>query len=337
MDILVIPQLDEQGGGGGSPTAAGYRLLHRTVEGGEVILTDRALTKIETDASELTLVVPPLVKGMLRDFFVRIVAKAEELPSLTFRAPAGESVSFEGDLPECSERITTIAFTEVDENVFIAHTRATKGLALVTFDPAGGECEEVSRIANVGAPIGELPVAERDRFDFAGWFTASEGGVKVTEETVVNGTCTYFAHWTPHDDPLREKICLTDNMSFTVDPDSPWAIDWSTTCGGHNTAYSAAMSGTGVSRLVGKFRGRGRLTLQKRVKSEVGSNYYRVIIDGEELWNGSGDIGFQMSTFMIETDGRHTLELVYDKVVPGSVENDHAWIAEINWYPEGGV
>ena len=49
-----------------------------------------------------------------------------------------------------------------------------------------------------GEAYGTLPVPKRDYYDFVGWFTKKEGGVKVTESTVMNSTfdMDYYAHWT---------------------------------------------------------------------------------------------------------------------------------------------
>ena len=102
MDVLYIPQLDE-GDTGESPTAGRYRLLKRVPEEGCVALTDRAVTRIEVAATDpLKLTVPPLVKGAMRDFFVRLVITADEIPEVTFAAPTCETISFE----------------DVDEDVF---------------------------------------------------------------------------------------------------------------------------------------------------------------------------------------------------------------------------
>lgn len=91
MDILYIPQLDDA-----SSESGRYRILKRTPEDGLVILTDRAVTRVEaSEAFPLRFVFPPLVKGAVRDFFLRLVVTADEPPELTFAAPAGETLSFE--------------------------------------------------------------------------------------------------------------------------------------------------------------------------------------------------------------------------------------------------
>ena len=98
MDILYIPQLDDiggggsGGGGGSSGSAARYLLLRRVPEDGRVALTDHAVTRVEiaTGGGPLTLVVPPGTEGAARDFFVRLIVTADEVPEVTFAAPTGE-------------------------------------------------------------------------------------------------------------------------------------------------------------------------------------------------------------------------------------------------------
>ena len=136
MDVLYIPQLGEigtggdgEGGGGGSGgVAARYRILRRVPEDGVVNLTDRAITRIDitSDVGPLRLVVPPEAKGSARDFFVRLVITADEIPEVTFAAPAGEAISFEdvdGDVFKCETGVNVFAFTETDGGIFIVNRK----------------------------------------------------------------------------------------------------------------------------------------------------------------------------------------------------------------------
>ncbi len=65
----------------------------------------------------------------------------------------------------------------------------------VTFDAQGGAGGgTIAR--NHGAALGELPVPTRDGFSFDGWFTAADGGTKLSSATVITGPVTFYAHWT---------------------------------------------------------------------------------------------------------------------------------------------
>lgn len=136
MDVLYIPQLDEigtggegeGGGGSGGGTAARYRILRRVPEDGVVVLTDRAVTRVDiaTDGGSLRLVVPPEAKGTARDFFVRLVITADEIPEVIFAAPTGEAISFEDvddDVFKCETGVNVFAFTETDAGIFIVNRK----------------------------------------------------------------------------------------------------------------------------------------------------------------------------------------------------------------------
>ena len=51
------------------------------------------------------------------------------------------------------------------------------------------------RVRQEGDKLGSLPVVTLSGSVFLGWFTAAEGGEVVTEDTVVTGDATYYAHW----------------------------------------------------------------------------------------------------------------------------------------------
>lgn len=48
---------------------------------------------------------------------------------------------------------------------------------------------------------GDLAVPERDGYTFEGWYTAADGGIQITSETVITGNQTLYAHW-------LEKSCV---------------------------------------------------------------------------------------------------------------------------------
>ena len=68
----------------------------------------------------------------------------------------------------------------------------------VSFNANGGTVSPLSRRYVVGAEYGVLPVPSRgEEYSFDGWFTANEGGRRVTESTVCENTVTVlYARWT---------------------------------------------------------------------------------------------------------------------------------------------
>ena len=65
----------------------------------------------------------------------------------------------------------------------------------VTFDPNGGTVSESSRNIAVGNKVGTLPVPQRSKFEFVGWFTAADGGIEINSNQIINDDVKYFAHW----------------------------------------------------------------------------------------------------------------------------------------------
>lgn len=79
-----------------------------------------------------------------------------------------------------------------------AHWRA-RPAATVTFDGCGGRVKsrDVNREISQGDALGPLPTPLREGYGFEGWFTQSEGGEPVSEDTVYTGPgdWTLYARW----------------------------------------------------------------------------------------------------------------------------------------------
>ena len=75
----------------------------------------------------------------------------------------------------------------------------------ITFDANGGTTPSPSSITVApGSPIGDnFPSTSRTSYNLIGWFTDSESGEEVDENTVPTGDDTYYAHW-EHDDTIVE-------------------------------------------------------------------------------------------------------------------------------------
>ncbi|MBR4350893.1 MAG: InlB B-repeat-containing protein [Bacilli bacterium] len=66
----------------------------------------------------------------------------------------------------------------------------------ITFDPTGGTISTTYKKMYIGNPVGELPVPERNDYEFDGWFTEEYDGTQINESTLPIETVTYYAHWT---------------------------------------------------------------------------------------------------------------------------------------------
>ena len=93
----------------------------------------------------------------------------------------------------------------ITEDEFNAYLTSSK----VTFDANGGSVSDASKTVYYGQLYGTLPAPTRANYTFAGWFTAKDGGTKITADTVVTELVnqTLYAHWTPN------KFTLTYNAN----------------------------------------------------------------------------------------------------------------------------
>ena len=98
----------------------------------------------------------------------------------------------------------------------------SKGLVEVTLNVQGGTLSQTGLSVFYGQPYGALPVPTRDYHDFAGWFTAAEGGTQVTAESVVSDTApvTLYAHWTLK--PLSDWVSPSDVPADAQTVNTKW-------------------------------------------------------------------------------------------------------------------
>ena len=99
-------------------------------------------------------------------------------------------------------KVTSIARVSVALKLF-AHWISNGGVApgpstyTVMFNANGGSVLPATCTVAGGVAIGTLPTPIRTGYTFVGWFTAANGGSKVTASTKVTANVTYYAHWTP--------------------------------------------------------------------------------------------------------------------------------------------
>ena len=87
---------------------------------------------------------------------------------------------------------------------------------MVQFDAQGGSVTPTSKSVTYDSPYGVLPTPGKAENTFAGWYTAFNGGEKITAETVVKitATQTLYAHW------LSDKATAWTDTSTT--PNTTW-------------------------------------------------------------------------------------------------------------------
>lgn len=109
-----------------------------------------------------------------------------------------DAAAFEGNA-----KVTLISLVEDQVNAVGDYAKVVaKGTAheivlihKVTFDAGEGKADAETARTDKDGKLAELPGAVRDGYTFEGWFTAAEGGVAVTADTVFDKDTTVFAHW----------------------------------------------------------------------------------------------------------------------------------------------
>ena len=342
MEVLYIPQLDEADATTATGGASRYKILKRTPEDGTVILADRAVTKVEAKTADaIRFVLPPLVKGAVRDFFVRLVVTADSLPEVTFAAPAGETVSFEdvdSDVLACRVGVNVFAFTETDEGVFFVNRKTVDVEVAVEFDACGGKCETASGKYVLGATYGTLPTPILDGHSFLGWFTEEEGGVEVAATDVAKtGVTTLFAHWEVYVDPFVDAICAARNITFFSSGDAAWTVDAENSHSDGGAARSGAISDSQSTVLKASLDGAGTLSFWWKASSETSYDRLRVLLDGAEQASVSGTDGdWAQVEVSVAGTGVHVVQWVYSKDGSVAKGEDCGWVDDVVWTPSEG-
>ncbi len=90
----------------------------------------------------------------------------------------------------------------------------------LNFNANGGSVDPASKTVTFDAAIGELPVPTRTGYDFAGWYTAADGGTAVTADTVYTTAAdsAVYAHWAPNNDAVVEdKTAIDFGLPVVID------------------------------------------------------------------------------------------------------------------------
>ena len=340
MEVLYIPQLDEVDASG-ETTATRYKLLTKIPEAGVVGLEDKTVNKIAiTDETDLRLVVPPLVRGQVRDFFVRLVITSDAVPEITFAAPTGEIISFEDvdeDILKCEIGINVFSFTENDEGVFFVNRKTMDIEHEVAFDADGGEGVVSPKKFKLGAKFGTLQTPNRNGYVFQGWFTEATGGTLVTaNDTVKTGIVKLYAQWEVYVDPYVDAICPAKNLTFFSSGDAQWFVDNATYASEPGSARSGYIGDNQSSSLKTTVTGPGHLEFKCKVSSESYYDKVQFIVDGTVIVEDfSGEQDWTDFWYDVVGEGSHTIECRYSKDVSVSSGSDCCWIDDIVWTPAG--
>jgi len=128
----------------------------------------------------------------------------------------------------------------------------------VTFDKNGGDTPSMAgKEVTYGQTFGTLATCSRTGYNFAGWFTAAEGGteVKSSDTVAITADTTLYAHWTAKSITATFKLQggkiggSAEDVTRTETYDSAWVLPADPTRDGYTFAgwYTAASGGTQIT------------------------------------------------------------------------------------------
>jgi uncharacterized repeat protein (TIGR02543 family) len=59
------------------------------------------------------------------------------------------------------------------------------------------------RHITVGGKVGDLPIPTLDGYEFLGWWTEPEWGLRITEDYAITSNVTFYAHWKAVEIPVE--------------------------------------------------------------------------------------------------------------------------------------
>ena len=99
---------------------------------------------------------------------------------------------------ETSEKITAETIVKTTEDVTL-YAGYTANKYKITFNAGNGNSSAAEKEVTYDSVYGELPVATKTGYEFAGWYTDAESGDEITDDTnvTITETQTLYAHYVP--------------------------------------------------------------------------------------------------------------------------------------------
>ena len=129
--------------------------------------------------------------------------------------------SFDGwftDVSGGSQISASTTMNRASDHSVYAHW--TANIYTLSFDVNGGTGSPEARQIAFDSGYGELPTTSRDYYDFAGWYTAADGGSEVSSDTLMSGDTVLYAHWNIH--PASDWVLVGDVPEGAMVVEEKW-------------------------------------------------------------------------------------------------------------------
>ena len=126
---------------------------------------------------------------------------------------------------------------------------------VVRFQGNGGRTPTAQANVKGGQTIRDLPTPTRNGYDFVGWYTAKNGGTRVTEQTIITGKITIFAHWEKQTGSVKVgwKYVPEDDCWYYVSANGSYYTGWQTINGKRYYFMSNGAMRTGLMKIGGNY------------------------------------------------------------------------------------
>jgi len=179
-----------------TPKRAGYKFdgWYTATTGGIEIMADHVFTANTTVYARWTAVTYTITfdpNGGAATTTSATTGTGGRLASLPTTANAG--YVFEGWYTEPSDgvKVTTSTAFEGDATIYARWSL----ICVITFDPYGGTVTTATAKTGSGGKLASLPTPALKDYTFVGWYTAEEGGTRITTATVFEEDAVVFARW----------------------------------------------------------------------------------------------------------------------------------------------
>ena len=138
-------------------------------------------------------------KGVYLNNYQTKITKIPQLPTKKGHTFGGYYTKANGQGTQLIDSSGNITSSFTISNYGTLYPKWTANQYTVTLNPNGGSVSPTSIKVTYGNKYSSLPTPTKDGNTFDGWYTASSGGTKITNDTTVSITAaqTLYAHWTP--------------------------------------------------------------------------------------------------------------------------------------------
>ena len=217
-----------------------------------------------------------------------VITNASQIEPFTFSIGDSSIATIDenGNITGVSAGTTTAIITGTRSGkTKTANITVVKRKFTVSFNAMGGSASTSGLEVTDGDTIPELPTASRNTYLFDGWWTGETDGEKLTTDTAITSTITYYAHWTKD---VSHLMIADDNIQVTAE--SYAQIEISGAEGVESYSYSSADENIATVDVDGKVYGvaKGTITITltgqrssktRTISVEVLPIYFTVIFD----------------------------------------------------------